>query len=237
MKLADKLSPPDADVLKRGATTIVNQVQAMKQMVDDFRDYARTPPAVLANLQLNDLVTEVLSLYGVGEGKSAIVAELSALPVIRGDATQLRQVIHNLLQNAQDAVADVASPYVVIETKTVEYGDPDTHGIVRVAVRLTVSDNGTGFPARILTRAFEPYVTTKARGTGLGLAMVKKIVDEHGARIDIRNRVKAGEAIEGAQISILFLQLADDAAPAGGSASNGGAAPGTTKAIAQTRAA
>jgi len=237
MKLADKLSPPDADVLKRGATTIVNQVAAMKQMVDDFRDYARTPPAVLANLQLNDLVTEVLSLYGVGEGKSAIMAELSALPVIRGDATQLRQVIHNLLQNAQDAVADVASPRVVIETKTVEYGDPDTHGIVRIAVRLTVSDNGPGFPARILTRAFEPYVTTKARGTGLGLAMVKKIVDEHGARIDIRNRVKAGEAIEGAQISILFLQLADDAAPAGGSASNGGAAPGTTKALAQTRAA
>jgi nitrogen fixation/metabolism regulation signal transduction histidine kinase len=108
---------------------------------------------------------------------------------------------------------------------------------VRVAVRLTVSDNGPGFPARILTRAFEPYVTTKARGTGLGLAMVKKIVDEHGARIDIRNRVKAGEAIEGAQISILFLQLVDDATPAGGSASHGGAALGTTKAIAQTRAA
>jgi nitrogen fixation/metabolism regulation signal transduction histidine kinase len=176
-------------------------------------------------------------LYGVEEGKSAIAAELSALPVIRGDATQLRQVIHNLLQNAQDAVAEVARPRVVIETKTVEYGDPDAQGKVHVAVRLTVSDNGPGFPARILTRAFEPYVTTKARGTGLGLAMVKKIVDEHGARIDIRNRVKAGEAIEGAQISILFLQLADDATPTGGSASHGGAALGTTKAIAQTRAA
>ena len=237
MKLADKLSPHDADVLKRGATTIVNQVAAMKQMVDNFRDYARTPPAVLANLQLNDLVTEVLALYGVEEGKSAIKAELSALPVIRGDATQLRQVIHNLLQNAQDAVAEVERPRVLIETKTVEYGDPDAQGKVRVAVRLSVSDNGPGFPARILTRAFEPYVTTKARGTGLGLAMVKKIVDEHGARIDIRNRVKAGEAIEGAQISILFLQLADDAAPAGGSASHGGVALGTTKAIAQTRAA
>ncbi|WP_206955294.1 sensor histidine kinase [Trinickia acidisoli] len=237
MKLADKLSAHDAEVLKRGATTIVNQVAAMKQMVDDFRDYARTPPAVLANLQLNELVTEVLALYGVEEGKSAIRAELSALPVIRGDATQLRQVIHNLLQNAQDAVADVASPRVVIETKTVEYGDLDAQGKIHVAVRLTVSDNGPGFPARILTRAFEPYVTTKAKGTGLGLAMVKKIADEHGARVDIRNRVKAGEAIEGAQISILFLQLADDTAPVGGWASNGGAVPGTTKAIAQTRAA
>jgi nitrogen fixation/metabolism regulation signal transduction histidine kinase len=239
MKLTDKLSTHDADVLRRGATTIVNQVAAMKRMVDDFRDYARTPPAVLANLQLNDLVAEVLALYGIEEGKSPIVVDLHELPVIKGDATQLRQVIHNLLQNAQDAVADVANPRVVLETKTVEYGDPDAHGKVRVAVRLTVSDNGPGFPARILTRAFEPYVTTKAKGTGLGLATVKKIVDEHGARIDIRNRVKSGEAIEGAQISILFLQLADDSAPpaAGHAATHVGATPGTSKAIAQTRAA
>ena len=239
MKLADKLSQHDADVLKRGATTIVNQVAAMKRMVDDFRDYARTPPAVLANLQLNDLVAEVLALYGVEEGKCPIVVELHELPVIKGDATQLRQVVHNLLQNAQDAVADAKNPRVVLETKTVEYGDPDAHGKVRVAVRLTVSDNGPGFPARILTRAFEPYVTTKAKGTGLGLATVKKIVDEHGARIDIRNRVKSGETVEGAQISILFLQMADDSAPpaAGHAATRGGATPGTTKAIAQTRAA
>ncbi len=239
MKLADKLTPQDADVLKRGATTIVNQVAAMKQMVDDFREYARTPPAVLENLQLNELVSEVLTLYGIEEGKSAIKVELSGLPVIRGDATQLRQVIHNLLQNAQDAVADVENPRVLLETKTVEYGDPDADGKVRVAVRLTVSDNGPGFPARILTRAFEPYVTTKAKGTGLGLATVKKIVDEHGARIDIRNRLRAGDVIEGAQISILFLQMADDgASPAAASVpSHGAEVPGHTKAIVQTRAA
>ncbi|QCP51471.1 PAS domain-containing sensor histidine kinase [Trinickia violacea] len=239
MKLSDKLAPQDADVLKRGATTIVNQVAAMKQMVDDFREYARTPPAVLGNLQLNELVSEVLTLYGIEEGKSAIKVELSALPVIRGDATQLRQVIHNLLQNAQDAVADVENPRVLLETKTVEYGDPDADGKVRVAVRLTVSDNGPGFPARILTRAFEPYVTTKAKGTGLGLATVKKIVDEHGARIDIRNRLRAGDVIEGAQISILFLQMADDGASPGAASapSHGAEVPGHTKAIVQTRAA
>ena len=238
MKLTDKLAPADAEVLKRGATTIVNQVAAMKQMVDDFRDYARTPPAVLANLQLNDLVSEVLTLYGAEEGKSALEVELSALPVIRGDATQLRQVIHNLLQNAQDAVADTPNPRVLLETRAVEYGDPDAEGRTRVAVRLTVSDNGPGFPARILTRAFEPYVTTKAKGTGLGLAMVKKIVDEHGARIDIRNRLKAGDTVEGAQISILFLQLADDTAMPGSDATPAkAAAQGTTKATVQTRAA
>ncbi|AIO95284.1 sensor histidine kinase EsaS [Burkholderia pseudomallei] len=235
MKLSDKLSQPDADVLKRGATTIVNQVAAMKRMVDDFRDYARTPPAVLVNLQLNDLVSEVLTLYGVGEGKSTIVVEQTPLPVIRGDATQLRQVIHNLLQNAQDSVADVEHPRVLLETKTVEYGDPDANGKTRVAVRLTVSDNGPGFPARILTRAFEPYVTTKAKGTGLGLATVKKIVDEHGARIDLRNRMH-GDVVEGAQVSILFLQLADDTAGAGGG-TNGGTAPAKARATVQTKAA
>ncbi|CAB3752632.1 sensor histidine kinase [Paraburkholderia humisilvae] len=247
MKLADKLAPHDADVLKRGATTIVNQVAAMKQMVDDFRDYARTPPAVLANLQLNELVSEVLTLYGIEEGKSPIAVEMADLPVIRGDATQLRQVIHNLLQNAQDAVSEVEHPRVTLETRTVEYGDPDADGKTRIAVRLTISDNGSGFPARILTRAFEPYVTTKAKGTGLGLAMVKKIVDEHGARIDIRNRLRSGDVIEGAQISILFLQLADNAAPGNGPQAGGpstgsqtvrsGASQGTTKATVQTRAA
>ncbi|WP_284504241.1 PAS domain-containing sensor histidine kinase [Caballeronia sp. ATUFL_F1_KS4A] len=238
MKLADKLAPPDADVLKRASTTIVNQVQAMKQMVDDFREYARTPPAVLGNLQLNDLVAEVLTLYGIEDGKTPIKVDLAKLPVIRGDATQIRQVIHNLLQNAQDAVAEVAEPRVLLETRTVEYGEPDASGHARVAVRLTVSDNGSGFPARILSRAFEPYVTTKAKGTGLGLATVKKIVDEHGARIDIRNRSKSADVIEGAQISILFLQLADDTAASGATPGSGAPANhGTTKATVQTRAA
>lgn len=245
MKLADKLAPADAEVLKRGSTTIVNQVSAMKRMVDDFREYARTPPVVLTPLQLNDLVSEVLSLYGAGESKSEIVADLQPLPVIYGDATQLRQVIHNLLQNAQDSVADLEHPRVAIETKTVEYGDPDADGKTPLAVRLTVSDNGPGFPARILTRAFEPYVTTKAKGTGLGLATVKKIIDEHGARIDLRNRMH-GETVEGAQVSILFLQMAADA-PCGETEGDASAAsvnpasvdsaPTKTKDTEQTKAA
>ncbi|MEX3582218.1 MAG: PAS domain-containing sensor histidine kinase [Burkholderia sp.] len=235
MKLADKLARSDAEVLKRGATTIVNQVAAMKRMVDDFRDYARTPPALLGNLHLNELVSEVLTLYGVGEGKNIIVVEQGPLPVIRGDATQLRQVIHNLLQNAQDSVGEVAQPRVWLETRAVEYGDSDADGTKRIAVRLTVSDNGPGFPARILTRAFEPYVTTKDKGTGLGLATVKKIVDEHCARIDLRNRMQ-GEVVEGAQVSILFLQLADDTTGSEGGA-NSGTAPAKTKATVQTRAA
>ncbi|GAB3629553.1 sensor histidine kinase EsaS [Pandoraea terrae] len=214
MKLADKLPPADAEVLKRGATTIVNQVAAMKRMVDEFRDYARLPPAVMQPLQLNDLIGEVLTLYGVDEGRGAIHPALAVeLPEIRGDSTQLRQVIHNLLQNAQDAVGSADNPLITVETKTVEYAGTEAKSgeSRRTAVRLTITDNGPGFPARILTRAFEPYVTTKSKGTGLGLAMVKKIIDEHEARIDIRNRaLPEGEGSGGAQISILFTQLADD---------------------------
>ncbi|GCB04875.1 PAS domain-containing sensor histidine kinase [Ralstonia sp. SET104] len=222
MKLSPKLSDTDADVLRRGATTIVNQVAAMKRMVDDFRDYARTPPAMLQELDLNALAAEVLHLYGIDHpdrrDHPVIEAKLGAnLPLIKGDPTQLRQVIHNLLQNAQDAVAENeaagrAAPHVMLQTDTVEYDDAS--GARRQAVRLAIADNGGGFPSRILNRAFEPYVTTKAKGTGLGLAMVKKIMDEHGARIELRNRQSdttsgtSGTDTVGAQVSILFVKLA-----------------------------
>jgi len=215
MKLSPKLEHSDAEVLKRGATTIVNQVAAMKRMVDDFRDYARTPPAVMQSLALNGLVAEVLHLYGIDDPAvqehPVIHASLSAnLPEIKGDPTQLRQVIHNLLQNAQDAAADNvaagrAAPHITLHTETVEY--KDSAGEDRQAVKLSITDNGPGFAPRILSRAFEPYVTTKAKGTGLGLAMVKKIIDEHGARIELRNRMN-GTEMAGAQISILFVKLA-----------------------------
>lgn len=215
MKLSPKLEQADAEVLKRGAATIVNQVTAMKRMVDDFRDYARTPPAVLQSLPLNGLVAEVLHLYGIDDSAvnehPVIHPTLGLdLPEIKGDPTQLRQVIHNLLQNAQDAVAENvtagrAAPHITLHTETVEY--KDSAGEDRQAVKLSITDNGPGFAPRILSRAFEPYVTTKAKGTGLGLAMVKKIIDEHGARIELRNRMN-GTEIVGAQISILFVKLA-----------------------------
>ena len=181
MKLAAKLAQPDADVLQRGTDMIVNQVAAMQRMVDDFRDYARTPPAVLREIDLNALVREVLGLYeNAAAPPQAVLA--ASLPRVLGDAGQLRQVIHNLLQNAEDAVAASASPKVMIETATASG-----------RVLLTVSDNGPGFPQRMLTSAFEPYVTTKAKGTGLGLAIVKKIVDEHQGAIELVN-AKAGGA-------------------------------------------
>lgn len=189
MKLEDKLDAAAAETLNKGTQTIINQVQAMKRMVDDFRDYARMPSPVLAVLDLNALVGEVLGLYETSHA-SIDVHLAGDLPPVLGDATQLRQIIHNLLRNAEDALAEQPAPAIRLATEPAG----------RFA-RLVVEDNGPGFPAEILARAFEPYVTTKPKGTGLGLAIVRKIVDEHGGRIDITNKHENGTG-GGAQISI-----------------------------------
>jgi nitrogen fixation/metabolism regulation signal transduction histidine kinase len=209
MKLESRLSASDAELLKKGTTTIVNQVDAMKRMVDDFRDYAKAPPAVLHPLDLNALIEEILGMYLAGDESDVIHAALAPdLPPVLGDATQLRQVIHNLLQNAQDALADrpgSAPPRIDVATEVIHYQGAD--GAAGTAVRLAILDNGPGFAPRILSRAFEPYVTSKARGTGLGLPMVKKIVDEHGGRIDLQNRADGS----GASVFILLLKLSPEA--------------------------
>ncbi|MCC7006608.1 MAG: PAS domain-containing sensor histidine kinase [Ottowia sp.] len=210
MKLANKLSGNDAAMLERGTRTIVNQVNAMKHMVDDFRDYARMPPAVLQKLQLNTLIAEMLVLYGIDDIHQSTHDIISVklaewLPEIAGDPTQLRQVIHNLIQNALDAIKENITPaQIILTTEVVEYQAVD--GVIHQAVKFSVIDNGPGFSPRILNRAFEPYVTTKEQGTGLGLAMVKKISEEHGARIELRNRNDT--ASSGAYVSIVFAKLA-----------------------------
>ena len=207
-KLAGKLSPEQEEMINRSTETIIGQVQAMKEMVNDFRDFAKTPTPQLKPISINTLITEVLGLY---EGSSIRTKLDWNCPDIMGDPTQLRQVIHNLLQNAQDATLEGKNHNEPVEVKTelVPYGEQN--GMVQNAVRLTISDGGTGFPAKILARAFEPYVTTKSKGTGLGLAVVKKIIEDHAAKIEIRNRLQ-GEEVIGAQVSVLFMNLAKEAA-------------------------
>ena len=206
MKLQTKLSGDDAALLERGTNTIVNQVVAMQQMVDNFRDYAKTPPPVLKPLELNHLITEILDLYGGLRSNEQLTTHLeNDLPKIMGDATQLRQVVHNLLQNAQDATSELngeRAPQIDVHTESKRYSDAD--GATRIAVSLSITDNGPGFDSKVMARAFEPYVTSKPRGTGLGLPVVKKIVEEHGGRIELQNR-KDGP---GARVSILLLKLA-----------------------------
>jgi len=213
-KLAPKLAGADQQVLARCVATIVTQVQAMKTLVNEFRDYARLPAARLVTLDLNELVNEVLGLYGAQQEGGRLHADLADdLPPIEGDASQLRQVIHNLVQNGLDAVAERSDGHVIVRTETGRGADGGPRG-----ARLKVIDNGPGFSDALLKRAFEPYVTTKARGTGLGLAVVKKIVEEHGARIRLGNLTDEAQepggppTSGGAQVSISFSRWPPGAA-------------------------
>jgi len=197
-KLINKLNDEDARILRRSTETIVNQVEALKKMVNEFNQYARVPQLELHQLELNKLVREVLSLYDnaravldVGHEVDIKSTFASELPLIKGDPAQLRQILHNLLQNAQDALVNTADPMIEVRTEVTQEG-----------VQLTITDNGCGFPDEIKARVFEPYVTTKSKGTGLGLPIVKKIVEEHGAII----RVENGK-VRGAKISIVFPLL------------------------------
>ena len=208
MKLTGKVDAPGQAILTKSVKTIVDQVDAMKRLVNEFRDFARLPAAVLKPIDLNALVSEVLQLYGHENALVPVDLELDPRsPPIQGDAQQLRQVVHNLLQNAQDATQTAASALpaqaaprnVILRTQWNETAQ---------RVRLTVVDQGGGFPDNILARAFEPYVTTKAKGTGLGLAVVKKIADEHGTRVDIANRIADGRIL-GAQVSLSFATVAN----------------------------
>jgi nitrogen fixation/metabolism regulation signal transduction histidine kinase len=174
-KLRDKVSPEEARALDRATETIIGQVTAMKTMVDEFRDYARTPPPQLGGLDLNRLLAEVLALYE--QSGTRIHASFGAnIPLVRGDPDRLRQVIHNLLQNAQDALFGSSDPRIELTTE-----------LSSGQVWLRISDNGCGFPEAIIKGAFEPYVTTKPKGTGLGLAIVKRIIDEHHGTVTIEN--------------------------------------------------
>lgn len=196
-KLEPHLEGVDQALLRRSVGTIVAQVQAMKQLVNEFRDYARLPSADMQPLDLNALVNEVLVLYGQDLEHGRLKTRLDPhLPRILGDATQLRQVVHNLVQNALDAVPEQAAR-VELVTQAVHGAEGSPQW-----VRLVVSDNGPGFAEHVLKRAFEPYVTTKAKGTGLGLAVVKKIADEHRARLRLSNLPAAG-----AQVSLSFSLL------------------------------
>ena len=204
-KLSAKLSQDDANMLQRATDTIVNQVTAMKSMVNEFSEYARAPSANLTKLNINKLIRDVSALYDNVKDDNAKDANaqikitfnlMPNMPDIMGDATMLRQVLHNLMQNAQDALNQktalnqqeatnqTTKPEIIVQTLFDE-----------TTIKLIVKDNGQGFPMHLLNHAFEPYVTTKPHGTGLGLAIVKKMVEEHFGQIKIENNATGGACI------------------------------------------
>ncbi|MDO9151066.1 MAG: ATP-binding protein [Methylotenera sp.] len=189
-KLHSKLEEADAEILQRSTETIVNQVDALKKMVNEFSEYARSPTPHLENLDLNALIREIVSFYDVPKIKVKLALTNKACP-IKGDSTMLRQVLHNLMQNAQDALASTLTPLIQITT-SVDDG----------MLILTVQDNGGGFPAEMMLHVFEPYMTTKPHGTGLGLAIVKKIIEEHRGNIKIENVLSDEANGSGAIITI-----------------------------------
>lgn len=183
LKLAPKLAASDAEMLVRSTRLIVEQVAALKSMVDAFSQYARSPEPRLMPIDLNQLAREILGLYeSIGRIVRLELAE--GLPAVMGDARLLRQVLHNLLQNAQDALAEAPDARIVVRSEAM----PD-------AIRLSIEDNGCGFPDHLLKRAFEPYVTTKQKGTGLGLSIVKKIIEDHGGAVTIANLKPRGARV------------------------------------------
>ena len=182
-KLVGKIGAKEGEVVERSTHTIVQQVEAMKEMVNAFSDYARAPKMELESLDLNELIGEVLELY---RGGLRIELSLAAgLPRVEGDAGRLRQLLHNLVKNGQEAMEGANQPRLAVTTRAIE--EAGCRG-----AELSVADRGPGFPEEFFDQLFEPYTTTKPKGSGLGLAIVKKIVEEHGGVIRAENLAGGG---------------------------------------------
>jgi PAS domain S-box-containing protein len=193
-RFMERMAPDEAEILDRATRTIVNQVEAMKTMVNAFSEYARVPRISLELMSLNALVRDVLDLYHSGDLQVQIVERLDAEPDgIDGDAGRLRQLLHNLFKNALEAVRETPDARITVFTRLLPEDGMDR-------LELCVEDNGPGFDQGVLENVFEPYVSTKLKGSGLGLAIVKKIVEEHGGTISADNADHGG-----AQIRIRFL--------------------------------
>ena len=190
-KLLPSMNERDAQLLDRGTETIVQQVEAMKEMVNAFSEYARAPRFEMAEVNLNQLVTEVIDLYRaqvVGRGLTLEVRLAPEVTRLVGDRGRLRQLLHNLLTNAVEALEGKPGGSITVATRLVQRNGEDV-------VEIVVEDNGPGFQRDLIGQVFDPYVTTKPRGTGLGLAIVRKIVEEHGGHVEADNRTDGGALV------------------------------------------
>jgi PAS domain S-box-containing protein len=204
-KFLGSMNAQDAQILERATHTIVAQVDAMKQMVNAFSEYARAPDMQFTRFDLNQLITEVVDLYRVQDSSAEMKLSLNPnLPNISADRMRIRQILNNLVTNSLEALEGRAGARIEIETHIAE--DGPKHG---ASVAIVVIDNGPGFQRDLIGTVFDPYVTSKPKGTGLGLAIVKKIVEEHGGRIEADNQRSGGARVR------ILLPLSDGARSTG----------------------
>ena len=203
-KFLDSMSEQDAQILERATHTIIAQVDAMKQMVNAFSEYARAPDMHFSRFDLNQLITEVVDLYRVQDSAAELKLLLEPnLPLLSADRIRIRQILNNLVTNSLEALEGRPGACIEIETQVAEDGP-------KQVVVIVVSDNGPGFQRDLIGTVFDPYVTSKPKGTGLGLAIVKKIVEEHGGRIEADNQRTGGARVR------IQLPLGDGARSVGG---------------------
>jgi len=200
-KFLGSMNAQDAQILERATHTIVAQVDAMKQMVNAFSEYARAPDMHFTRFDLNQLITEVADLYRVQDRVAELTLALSPdLPNISADRMRVRQILNNLLTNSLEALEGRPGARIEIETHIAD--DGPRRG---AAAEIVIVDNGPGFQRDLIGTIFDPYVTSKPKGTGLGLAIVKKIVEEHGGHIEADNPKSGGARIR------ITLPLSDGA--------------------------
>jgi nitrogen fixation/metabolism regulation signal transduction histidine kinase len=200
-KFLGSMNAQDAQILERATHTIVAQVDAMKQMVNAFSEYARAPDMNFSRFDLNQLITEVADLYRAQASAAELKLLLDPLlPMVSADRVRIRQILNNLVTNSLEALEGRPGACIEIETHVSEDGPKQT-----ASAAIVVTDNGPGFQRDLIGTVFDPYVTSKPKGTGLGLAIVKKIVEEHGGRIEADNQRTGGARVR------ILLPLGDSA--------------------------